>query len=109
MTDREFDSVFEEQVAAALTEHGYVVKQQVGQSGFFIDLAAVDAERPGRYLICVVIDGAAYHSSGSARDRDRLRQAVLEDHGWKIHRIWSTDWFKRPDTQLRETIAAIEA
>jgi very-short-patch-repair endonuclease len=108
MTDREFDSIFEEQVAAALTEHGYVVKQQVGQSGFFIDLAVVDAERPGRYLIGIECDGAAYHSSRSARDRDRLRQAVLEDHGWKIHRIWSTDWFKQPDTQLRETIAAIE-
>ena len=109
MTDREFDSIFEEQVAAALTEHRYVVQQQVGQSGFFIDLAVVDAERPGRYLIGIECDGAAYHSSRSARDRDRLRQAVLEDHGWTIHRIWSTDWFKQPDTQLRQTIAAIEA
>jgi very-short-patch-repair endonuclease len=108
-TGREFDSVFEEQVADALTRRGYLVKQQVGQSGFFIDLAVVDPERPGRYLIGIECDGAAYHSSRAARDRDRLRQAVLEDHGWTIHRIWSTDWFKQPDAQLRETIKAIEA
>jgi very-short-patch-repair endonuclease len=108
-TDREFDSIFEEQVAAALIENGYLVKQQVGQSGFFIDLAVVDPEKSGRYLIGIECDGAAYHSSRTARDRDRLRQTVLEDHGWTIHRIWNTDWFNRPDAQLRETISAIEA
>jgi very-short-patch-repair endonuclease len=109
MTSREFDSIFEEQVADALTEHGYLVRQQVGQSGFFVDLAVIDPERPGRYVIGIECDGAAYHSSRSARDRDRLRQAVLEDHGWTIHRIWSTDWFKSPNAQLRQTIEAIES
>ncbi|HEV7368440.1 DUF3320 domain-containing protein [Arenibaculum sp.] len=108
-TDREYDSVFEEQVAAALRSHGYDVHPQVGLAGFFIDLAVADYDRPGRYIIGVECDGAAYHSSRSARDRDRLRQAVLEDHGWTIHRIWSTDWFNRPQEQLRKTIAAIEA
>ena len=64
---------------------------------------------PGRYVLGIECDGAAYHSSRSARDRDRLRQAVLEDHGWTIHRIWSTDWFQRPEEQLRKAVAAIEA
>jgi very-short-patch-repair endonuclease len=109
MTGREFDSIFEEQVADALTEHGYLVKQQVGQSGFFVDLAVIDPEKPGRFVVGIECDGAAYHSSRSARDRDRLRQAVLEDHGWTIHRIWSTDWFKAPNAQLRQTIEAIES
>ncbi|MBA1159208.1 DUF3320 domain-containing protein [Microvirga mediterraneensis] len=106
---READSVFEEQVASALQARGYQVHPQVGIAGFFIDLAIADPERPGRYLIGIECDGAAYHSSRSARDRDRLRQAVLEDHGWIIHRIWSTDWFQRPQEQLERTIAAIEA
>ena len=44
----------------------------------------------------------------SARDRDRLRQAVLESHGWIIHRIWSTDWFQRPTEQLRKVANAIK-
>jgi hypothetical protein len=60
-------------------------------------------------VLGIECDGAAYHSSRSARDRDRLRQAVLEYHGWTIHRIWSTDWFQRPQEQLRRTVATIEA
>lgn len=106
---RPLDSVFEEQVANALQSAGYQVHPQVGIAGFFIDLAIADPERPGRYLMGIECDGAAYHSARSARDRDRLRQAVLEDHGWIIHRIWSTDWFQRPQEQLERTIAAVEA
>ena len=37
----------------------------------------------------------------SARDRDRLRQEVLEI-GWDLHRIWSTDWFRDPLGQSRK-------
>ncbi len=106
--DRGMDSVFEEQVMAALQERGYQVHPQVGIAGFFIDLAVADSEVPGRYLIGIECDGAEYHLSRSARDRDRLRQAVLEDHGWKIHRIWSADWFQRPKSELDRLIRAIE-
>ena len=106
---RDHDSVFEIQVANALQERGYQVHAQVGIAGFFIDLAIADPERPGRYIIGIECDGVAYHSARSARDRDRLRQSVLEDHGWIIHRIWSTDWFQRPKEQLERAIAAIEA
>ncbi len=105
---RPMDSVFEEQVAAALQAKGYQVHPQVGIAGFFIDLAIADPELPGRYLLGIECDGSAYHSSRSARERDRLRQAVLEDHGWIIHRIWSTDWFQRPEEQLQKVIDAIE-
>jgi very-short-patch-repair endonuclease len=87
---------------------GYEVHPQVGIAGFFIDLAVLDRERKGRYLVGIECDGASYHSSRSARDRDRLRQSVLEDHGWIIHRIWSTDWFQRPKEQLRKLVDAIE-
>ncbi|NHZ84021.1 DUF3320 domain-containing protein [Massilia sp. CCM 8695] len=104
---RDYDSMFEVDVAAAIKERGFEVHPQVGIAGFFIDLAIPDPDRPGRYLLGIECDGAAYHSSSSARDRDRLRQAVLEDHGWIIHRIWSTDWFQRPQEQLARVIAAI--
>ena len=104
-----FGSEFEEEVAKALTSLGYQVDAQVGIAGFFVDLAVRDPNTPGKYLIGIECDGATYHSSRSARDRDRLREQVLIDRGWKIHRIWSTDWFHRPDEQLRRTVAAIEA
>ncbi|MBS1773980.1 MAG: DUF3320 domain-containing protein [Bacteroidetes bacterium] len=107
-TDREPDSIFEEQVAHALRAKGFDVKTQIGIAGFFVDVAIVDPDRPGRFLLGIECDGASYHSSRSARDRDRLRQSVLEDHGWVIHRIWSTDWFRRPNEQLDKVVAAVE-
>ncbi len=84
-TDRAMDSVFEEQVLSALQEKGYQVHPQVGIAGFFIDLAVADETVPGKYILGIECDGVAYHDSRSARDRDRLRQAVLEDHGWTIY------------------------
>jgi very-short-patch-repair endonuclease len=108
-TGRDHDSVLEEQIARALQARGYQVHRQVGLAGFFIDLAVADTERPGRYLLGIECDGAAYHDARSARDRDRLRQSVLESHGWTIHRVWSTDWFHRPAEQLDLIVARIEA
>jgi len=107
-TQREHESEFERQVAVALQAQGYEVHPQVGIAGFFIDLAVVDHENPGCYLLGIECDGARYHSLRSARDRDRLRQQVLEDRGWVIHRIWSTDWFNRPQEELRRVVAAIQ-
>lgn len=102
-----YDSEFERQVAKAVASQGYETRPQVGVAGFFIDLAVVDPEKAGRYLLGIECDGANYHRSRSARDRDRLRQAVLESRGWIIHRIWSTDWFHRPEDELRKVMAAI--
>jgi len=108
-TGKEMDSPFEEEVYKELSSLGYRVEAQIGIAGFFIDLAIVDQDCPGRFLLGIECDGATYHSSRSARDRDRLRQQVLEDHGWIIHRIWSVDWFQRPQEELKKTVAAIEA
>ena len=106
---RPIDSDFEEDVGTSLANLDYSVQHQVGVAGFFVDLAIKDPERPGRYLLGIECDGATYHSSRSARDRDRLREQVLVERGWRIHRIWSTDWFKRRDEELTRVIAAIEA
>lgn len=108
-TGKEHDSEFERQVAVALQQQGYTIEPQVGVAGFFVDLAVVDPENPGRFVIGIECDGANYHRARSARDRDRLREAVLRSRGWEIHRIWSTDWFQRPQDELRKTVAAIEA
>ncbi len=109
MTGRGADSPFEESVQDALVKHGFQVDNQVGVAGFFIDLAVIDPERPGRYLLGLECDGASYHSAPSARDRDRLRQEILEAHGWTIHRIWSTDWFQREKNETDRLLNAIKA
>jgi very-short-patch-repair endonuclease len=107
-SDRAPDSVFEELVAERIRSLGYEVHPQVGSGGFFIDLAVVDPDRPGRYLLGVECDGRSYHSASWARDRDRLRQEILEGLGWSLHRIWSTDWFRNPERELRRVAESLE-
>ncbi len=89
----DYESPFEVQVAERLRRLGWTSHPQVGVSGFRIDLGIVDPDAPGSYLAGVECDGATYHRGATARDRDRLRQHVLEGLGWKILRIWSTDWW----------------
>jgi very-short-patch-repair endonuclease len=103
----EFESPFEEAVGRAIREAGYHVHPQVGVSSFRIDLGVIHPARPGEYLLGVECDGATYHRARSARDRDRLRQEVLEGLGWRLHRIWSTDWFRNPGAETDRLLSAI--
>lgn len=107
LTGGEFDSPFEEAVARVVQEAGYHVHSQVGVSSFRIDLGVIDPARPGQYVLGIECDGATYHRARSARDRDRLRQEVLEGLGWQLHRIWSTDWFRNPSRETERLIAAL--
>lgn len=109
VTGEDFDSEFEIQVCERLQALGYDVKRQIGASGFRVDLAVSDPEKPGRFVLGIECDGAQFHSSRSARDRDRLRQQVLEAHGWIIHRVWSADWYLRPKAELKKIEEAIAA
>ena len=108
VTGQDPDSPFEEAVARVIRSNGYQVVSQVGVSGFRIDLGVVDPRHPGRFAIGVECDGAAYHSARSARDRDRLRHQVLVQLGWRLHRIWSTDWFRNPQREIARLLVAIE-
>ena len=101
-----FDSPFEESVAKALAERGLSVVPQVGCSRFRIDLGITDPMDPTRYVLGIECDGATYHRSAVARDRDRLRQEVLEGLGWTIVRVWSTDWVRNPGRQIERIMKA---
>ncbi|MGR5338901.1 DUF4011 domain-containing protein [Vibrio astriarenae] len=103
------DSPFEEEVISAIQGLGYTVQPQVGCAGFYIDIAVRDPSKPGRYMLAVECDGATYHSSKSARDRDRIRQGVLEGLGWRFHRIWSTDWFRNRHKETARLDDALKA
>ena len=81
----------------------------VGCSSFRVDLGVIDPSSQGRFALGVECDGASYHSSATARDRDRIRQQRLEKLGWKIHRIWSPDWVTRNETEVNRLKVAIEA
>lgn len=107
-TGKDTDSPFEDEVISAIRQLGYTVEPQVGSAGFYIDIAVRDPSKPGRYILAVECDGASYHSSATARDRDRLRQSVLEGLGWRFHRIWSTDWFRNPHKETEKVKESIE-
>lgn len=98
------DSEFEKLVADRLRAAGYEVHHQVGCSGYRIDLAVVDPSAPGRYLLGIECDGATYHRAATARDRDKLRQLILEGLGWKLHRIWSTDWWHDAEKEMEKLL-----
>lgn len=94
------DSPFEVSVAKCLSGMGFEFHYQVGVQGFFIDIGVVHPNHPGQYLCGIECDGAAYHSHPVARDRDRIRQEILEQRGWDIFRIWSTDWFRNRKAEI---------
>lgn len=104
-----FDSEFEAQVEEALRRAGYAVEAQIGSGTYRIDLVVVDPSSRGRYLLGIECDGERYHAARWARDRDRLREAVLRGLGWKLHRVWSADWHLHREESLRRCVAAIEA
>jgi KaiC/GvpD/RAD55 family RecA-like ATPase len=99
---------FEEEIAAQLTKAGHVVRNKVGSPGFYLDLAILDPENPGRYMLGLICDGKAYDSAASATDRDRLRTQVLELFGWNLYQVWSADWYRNPVRELNRLLAAIE-
>lgn len=102
------ESPFEQQVAEVLTRNGYDIAHQVGTAGFRIDIGVKHPEQKGRFILAVECDGAAYHSSQIARDRDKTRQLVLEGQGWVFHRIWSTDWFHNQKREAERLLAAVK-
>ena len=104
----EVDSPFEEAVCGFLRSKGYDVETQVGCSEFRIDMAVRDSVRKDRFVLGIECDGRTYHNSRTARERDRLRQAVLEDMGWNLYRIWSTDWIKDPKIEEEKLVNAVE-
>lgn len=106
--DADFDSPFEESVFNELVKRGLTVEKQVGVSDYRIDLAIIDSSQPGKYLLGIECDGASYHSSATARDRDRLRQEVLENLGWNIHRIWSRDWFQNKQREIEKILQKLD-
>jgi very-short-patch-repair endonuclease len=102
-------TLFEEEVADFLRQAGYQVQMKVGTAGFFIDLAVFNANQPGVYLLGIECDGPEYNRARTSRDRDRLRQQVLEGLGWQVYRLWSVEWFAHPEAEQARLLAAIEA
>lgn len=108
-TGRPPGSPFEEAVLRELDRARYQCEPQLGVAGYYLDIAVRDPDAPQRFLLGVECDGATYHSTLSARDRDRLRQEVLESLGWQIERIWSVDWFRDPGREMQRILDRLDS
>jgi very-short-patch-repair endonuclease len=102
------ENSLEQDIAETIRGLGYLADPQVGSSGFRIDIGVRHPSSPGRYLLAVECDGATYHHALWARERDRMRQEVLEHLGWTFHRIWSTDWFYRRTQEIDRLRTALD-
>lgn len=98
------ESPFEEQVVEFLENEGYDIECQYGAGRFRLDIVVKEL---GKNILAIECDGAAYHSSLVARTRDRARQRVLENMGWRIHRVWSTNWWDFEQQEKENLIRAI--
>jgi len=98
-----------EDIRDCLVAAGIAVTAQYGVAGYAVELAAAHPQRPDEMVLAIETDGPAYYASGSARDRDRLRQEHLQRLGWAYHRIWSADWFADPQAELARVQAAYAA
>ncbi len=87
------ESPFEEDVRSVLEKLGFTAHSQVGESGFRIDLGVIAPDPKYGYLLGIECDGATYHSERTARLRDVWRGEILRKRGWRLHRIWSTQWW----------------
>ena len=96
-----FDSFFEELVYEKLRALNYIVDSQIGHSGYKIDLAIVHPDNPNKYILAIECDGASFHSAKSVRERDVMRQEFLERNGWVIERIWSRNWWRNSDKEIK--------
>ncbi|MDD8045962.1 MAG: DUF3320 domain-containing protein [Verrucomicrobiota bacterium] len=101
-------SPFELDVLLELQKLGWEVHQQVGCSGYRIDLAVVNPDHKDEYLMGIECDGRTYHQARTARDRDILRQSVLEGLGWKLFRIWSADWMEKEEVVVNHLDEALK-
>lgn len=99
-------------IADKLRSLGYMVHTNIGCSGYKIDIGIVDEQNPANYRLGIICDGKNYIRTKTARDREIVQSNVLKTLGWNICRIWTMDWWEKPDeviAYIREQITRSDA
>jgi hypothetical protein len=100
----------ESDISSELSKLGYEVVRNVGASEYRVDIGIIDPQDTGKFLLGIECDGAIYRKANTARDRDRLRQQVLTNLGWRgrLHRVWTPDWVMRRQIELKRIETALQ-
>ncbi|MGE3913137.1 MAG: hypothetical protein AB7K36_27510, partial [Chloroflexota bacterium] len=105
-----FESAVQAALSAALKRSSgmdnLAVVPCVGVGAQPVGLAVRD--EAGRYVLGIECDGLTYRDLPTARDRDRLRQEVLGQLGWPLHRVWSPAWIVSQREEEQRLLAAVE-
>ena len=88
------------QIAKKLEEKGLKVNTFVGKSRFKVNIAIHDPQNEGKYMMGILLDDKIYHTIPTMSDREIVQPSVLKALDWKIKRIWTLDWFERPEHVL---------
>lgn len=105
--NRKHITPFESEVRAELENRGYRTDVHIGISSYRVDMAVIDPQNPQRYLLGINCDGPMYAGAKLSRDRDLLRRRALMRLGWRTHQVWSSDWFRDPDGELKKLLTSI--
>ena len=94
-------------IAQRLESEGYQIRTGIGMSNYRIDIGVIHPKDPTTFILGIECDGDSYQRADTARDRDSLRAGVLSTLGWKLHRVWSMDWWHNPAKEFLRIQEAI--
>jgi superfamily I DNA and/or RNA helicase len=103
-----FESELQKVMYEKLNSYGFKVDKNVGNSDYNIDIAIKDFVNPAIYKVALQLDGKMYLNSKVTRDRDRIHSEILENMGWKVHRIWSYDWMLNPEKEIEKILELMD-
>ncbi|MEO8698324.1 MAG: AAA domain-containing protein, partial [Acidimicrobiales bacterium] len=91
---------FLEHVRGWMASLSLPVTPMVGQSMYRVDFALAHPTDGSRGL-AVECDAQTYSEARTTRDRDRLRPEALQRLGWDVHRVWSAQWYRDPQSEAQ--------
>lgn len=97
-----------ELVCREITKAGFKYQKSVGHSKFKVDIAVINPYNEEEYLLGIMLDGDSYRQSSNTKDREVTQISVLKGLGWKLHRIWTMDWWDNRDKEISKLLSLLE-
>ncbi|QVK18086.1 HRDC domain-containing protein [Mycoplasmatota bacterium] len=98
---KENTQLFEQSVYDELVNIGFDIERNVGTGVHKINFVIKD-KISNRYLLGIELDTS---KMASIKERDYHRQKYLESHGWIVHRIWASDWWRDSEAEINKILA----
>ena len=107
--NQQLEKVITMQIARSLEEKGLKVNTFVGKSRFKVNIAVLDSQNEDKYLLGILLDDKIYHAIPTMSDREIVQPSVLKSLDWKLKRVWTLDWFERPEHVIENILSEIKS